>query len=49
MNAENKKVLEKAIEHYGEVNQKFVAIIEELSELQKEITKDLRGQKTPNT
>lgn len=37
------ETIEQAINVYGEVNQKIVAI-EELSELQKEICKDLRGQ-----
>lgn len=35
--------IEKAFKVYGKDNQKIVAI-EELSELQKEISKDLRGQ-----
>lgn len=39
----DKNVIEEAIKTFGEENQKIVAI-EELSELQKELTKDLRGQ-----
>lgn len=39
----DKNVIEDAIKTFGEKNQKIVAI-EELSELQKELTKDLRGQ-----
>ena len=38
------EIMQKAIETYGEEIQKIVAI-EELSELQKEICKSLRGQK----
>lgn len=37
------EIIEKAIEKYGNVNQCIVAI-EEMSELQKEITKTLRGE-----
>lgn len=39
----DKIVIVDAIKTFGEENQKIVAV-EELSELQKEITKDLRGQ-----
>lgn len=38
----NNDIIKKAIEKYGEKNQLIVAI-EELSELQKELTKYLRG------
>lgn len=41
------KTIDKAIEKYGDKQQKIVAI-EEMSELTKEITKDLRGDANIN-
>ena len=43
----HKKIYELAIKTYGEENQQIVAI-EELAELQKEITKSLRGEHNKN-
>lgn len=46
-NAERRKIYDKALETYGKDNQIIVAI-EELSELQKELTKYLRGKLDEN-
>jgi hypothetical protein len=40
---DEEKIMNKALAYYGTVNQEII-VVEELSELQKEVTKDLRGK-----